>query len=278
MVANADLVEHSRCTEVVRLPPHQLKPDFRDTLLRLLKARLEGQCSRHGYILQDSITLVDTDGLHLGRAELDWLNADHAFEVTFDADVCNIAFGDVVYGQVVKNNRFGVLVEVSMTGGASKTSHVVIEVVVTKQSVGYQSEIDLDSVADNDFIYVEILGWRCVLHQDRISAVGRALQGPVPMDDDAQLRSDWDAAPPETMLMEWQPPGSSRASEDGASTLGSDSDDKAGDDNDEVASVDNPSSSTVGQDSQEDEDDDVSAEGTVPDSDVADADDLDEDA
>jgi DNA-directed RNA polymerase subunit E'/Rpb7 len=272
MVANADLVDHSRCTEVVRLPPHQLKPDFRDTLLRLLKARLEGQCSRHGYILRDSIALVDTDGLHFGRAELDWLNADHAFEVTFDADVCNIAFGDVVYGQVVKNNRFGVLVEVSMTDAAHKSSHVVIEVVVTKQSVGYQSELDLDSVADNDFIYVEILGWRCVLHQDRISAVGRALQGPVPMDDDAQLLSDrnWDA-PPDTMLMEWQP---SRASDDGgSSTLSSDNDDKAGD-------VD---SSTVGRDEDEDEvdvdvEDDVSTDGSVPDSNAADADDLDDDA
>jgi hypothetical protein len=166
-----------------------------EKITQLLRDRLEGKCSKHGYILRESIVLQDVS---MGMAQHEWLNGDFAFQVRFRAQVCDVTPGAVVKARVVNTNRFGLLAEAG--GGAtasataatrstpgkagtprdSRSGPAFVDIVVTKQSVGFQSDVDLESVSVNDWVYVEIIGRRCELGEPRITAIGRVVQGPKP--------------------------------------------------------------------------------------------------
>jgi DNA-directed RNA polymerase subunit E'/Rpb7 len=169
---------------------------YQEVILRVLKNRYEGKCSKHGYIVKGSVELFNVSK---GRAETTWLNGTFAFPVEFYADVCNPNVGSVVRGRVVNTNRFGVLVEVGVPSKSGQGYVPVMEVVVTKHAVGFQSEVELDTLKENDWVYVEIMGRKYEVNDTHIMGVGRVIKdakpriaAPVKLEDEENEDVTWE--------------------------------------------------------------------------------------
>jgi DNA-directed RNA polymerase subunit E'/Rpb7 len=147
----------------VKLEPAFLSKKYREEVLRRLKLRLEGVCSRHGYIKPNSIQLHK---VCMGKVELISLNGNVVFDVFFYADICNPLIGSVVKSKVLNVNKFGILAE----------AEGVVEIIIAKNSVGIQSEIDLNKIRIGDEVLVEVVGKKFELNDKKISLIGRIVK------------------------------------------------------------------------------------------------------
>ncbi len=78
-----------------------------DILLNKLKTKLEGRCSRHGYVKQASLQLLSRS---LGIAEKGRFTADFLYVVKAQGVVLNPPEGIQVEGEVVQKNKMGLYV------------------------------------------------------------------------------------------------------------------------------------------------------------------------
>ena len=93
--------------EKVSIQPIDLRPDitsFDDILLSKLKKQLEGKCSKHGYVIPDSLTLLSRS---LGFAEKGRGTADFLYYLKAQGKVYNPPDGLVVEGEVSLKNKMG---------------------------------------------------------------------------------------------------------------------------------------------------------------------------
>jgi DNA-directed RNA polymerase subunit E'/Rpb7 len=149
--------------ERVKLEPSFLHRQYRDEVVRRLKLKVEGLCSRHGFIRPDSIEIHK---ICTGKVELVGLNGNTEFDVVFYADVCNPMLGSVIKCRVSNINKFGILAE----------AENVIEAIIAKNSVNIQSDVDLDKVRIGDDIFIEVVGKKYELNERKISLIGRVVR------------------------------------------------------------------------------------------------------
>jgi DNA-directed RNA polymerase subunit E'/Rpb7 len=147
----------------VKLEPAFLSKRYKDELLRRLKLKLEGTCSRHGYIKPNSIEIHK---VCMGRVELVSLNGTVQYDVAFYADICNPLIGSVIRSKVVNVNKFGILAE----------AEGVVEIIIAKNSVAIQSEVDVNKIRIGDDILVEVVGKKFELNDKKISLIARVVK------------------------------------------------------------------------------------------------------
>ncbi len=151
--------------EKIKLEPAFISKGYKDEILKRLKAKVEGICTRHGYIKPDSIEIYKVG---TGRVELIGLNGNTQFDVYFFADVCNPLLGSIIKCKVSNINKFGILAEAGN----------ILEAIVAKNSVSIQSDIDLDKVRIGDEVFVEVLGKKYELNDKKISLIARIVRSP----------------------------------------------------------------------------------------------------
>lgn len=151
--------------EKVKLEPAFLSKNYKEEVLRRLKAKVEGICTKHGYIKPDSIDIYK---ICTGRVELIGLNGNSMFDVYFFADVCNPLLGSIIKCQVSNINKFGILAEAGN----------IIEAIIAKNSVSIQSDIDLERVRIGDEVFIEVLGKKYELNDKKISLIARIVRSP----------------------------------------------------------------------------------------------------
>lgn len=146
----------------IKIEPKYLSKDYRKYVLSKLKSKLEGICSRHGFIKTGSIELYKVTP---GNIELVGLNGNIVFDVHYYADVCNPLIGNIVKATVTNVNKFGILAEVAG----------ILEIIIAKNSVNIQHDqgVDLDEITIGDTVVIEVLGKKFELNDKKISIVGR---------------------------------------------------------------------------------------------------------
>ena len=163
---NENLCSKVLIKERIKLEPQYLTHDFQKELNHRLRQKVEGQCTKHGYIRKGSIDIYK---IIPGKVELVGLNGFTVYDIYFYADVCNPLIGSVI-------NRFGILADVKLSEGNHVNS--VIEIIVAKNSVNIVSEIDLENIKVGDEINVEVVGKKFNLGDKRISVIGRIVKEP----------------------------------------------------------------------------------------------------
>ena len=167
-----ELCTRTLCVEKIKLEPVYLTSNFKDEILNRLKQKVEGVCTKHGYIRKGSIELHKVSP---GCVEILSLSGNINYNVWFYADVCNPLNGMIIKNaKVVNMNRFGILAEARIMDDRFATS--VLEIIIAKNSVNIISEVDLDKVAIGDEVIVEILGKKFNLGDKKISAIGKILK------------------------------------------------------------------------------------------------------
>lgn len=159
------------CKESIKLEPKCINKEFKTEVLRRLKQKAEGMCTKHGFIKHNSI---EVHKITPGVVELISLCGNVVYDVYFYADVCNPLLGTVIQATISNINRFGILAE---SGYNHMDEYVsVIEIIVAKNSVNIQSDVDLDELKIGDEIRVEILGRKFELGAKKISSIGRVIK------------------------------------------------------------------------------------------------------
>lgn len=162
--------------EQVKITPREIGSNVRDIILVKLKNRLEGVCSRHGYVRQGSLKIVD---LSAGRIEGSSLNGDAVYSVAVAAEVCNPAAGHVVPARIVNSNKFGLLAHSGFEIDGNFI--VILDIFITRRNYhGGSTEVPVDSVQVGDDVFVEVLGKTFELNDVRISVAGRLLRAVSP--------------------------------------------------------------------------------------------------
>jgi len=149
----------------VKLPAPKVNKHFKEAILQELKSKIEGICTKHGFIKNDSIEIVS---IQSGTIEMAALNGNVNFDVKFYADVCNPAVGSVIKCRVSNINKFGILAEVKP----------ILEIIIAKNSVNIKSDIDLNTVQIGQDIFVEVVGKKYELLDRRICIIGRIVTSP----------------------------------------------------------------------------------------------------
>lgn len=148
----------------VKIEPKFLSKEYRQYLLTRLKDALEGKCSKHGYIKENTIELYKVVP---GAVELIALNGNISYEVYFYAEVCNPLIGNVVRAIVTNINKFGILAEVGN----------VLEIVIPKTSVNIQHDVNPETIYVNQQVIVEVVAKKYELNDKKISIVGKLVSG-----------------------------------------------------------------------------------------------------
>lgn len=151
--------------EKIKLEPAFISKNYKDEVLRRLKVKVEGICTKHGFVRPDSIEIHK---ICTGRVELIGLNGNTLFDVYFFADVCNPLLGSIIRCQVSNINKFGILAEAGN----------IIEAIIAKNSVSIQSDVDLDRVRIGDEVFIEVLGKKYELNDRKISLIARIVRSP----------------------------------------------------------------------------------------------------
>lgn len=96
--------------EQVSLTPKDMRirvESVEDLIRDKLKARLEGRCSRHGYVLPDTIKVLSRS---MGSLEKGRFTGSIIFNIEAEGKVLNPPEGIIIEGEVIRKNKMGMYV------------------------------------------------------------------------------------------------------------------------------------------------------------------------
>lgn len=159
--------------DVVKIAPSLLNADYNSNILKILKKKYEGVCSKFGYIKKNSISIVNVTK---GTIELSTFHGYVLFNVEFNASVCNPAIGSVVECVVNKINAFGVLCTSGLM--VDNVYNNILNIVIPKNNSQFLNNASIiETVSVNDVVYVEILGKKYILNNTNINVFGKLIKG-----------------------------------------------------------------------------------------------------
>lgn len=155
----------------VQLTPAEMDLEYKEHIYKKLCQGLEGVCSRYGFVKPGSIEILRRSAGELMKPHF---NGHIRFEVTCRADVCNPVPGMVIAAKVKNKNQLGILAECCIMVKGREVP--AIDIIVPQKTVGLVSEVDLDAYGIGDTIYIEVLGKRSQLREQKISVIGKAVR------------------------------------------------------------------------------------------------------
>lgn len=172
--AHAAIFHRAVLREKVKILPREIGSNVRDIILAKLQSKLEGACSRHGFVRPGSVRIQD---LSDGRIEGASLNGDVVYQVSASAEVCNPAQGHIVPARIVNSNKFGLLAHSGIEVNGRYLN--ILEIVITRHNFyggSAQQEVPVDTVRVGDDVFVEVIGKTFELGDNKISIAGRLLR------------------------------------------------------------------------------------------------------
>ena len=149
------------------LTPSEITKDFESIILSKLKLNYENICSKYGYIKKDTIKIIKRS---VGQLKKEHFNANMYFDIICIAEICNPAQGSIIKCKVKAKNSLGVLAE------GYYDNIPILQIIIPKISAGIQSEINIDTIAIDDEIKIEVCGKKFALFDKHISIIGRAIK------------------------------------------------------------------------------------------------------
>lgn len=146
--------------EKVAISPADLRPEitsFDDILLSKVKKLLEGKCSKHGYVIPDSLELLSRS---MGSAEKGRFTSDFLYYLKVLGKVYNPPDGLQVEGEVIRKNKMGLYVIIKDA----------IRIMVPRDlHIGNE---EFDSIEIGDKIIIEIKESRFQVNDTHILSIG----------------------------------------------------------------------------------------------------------
>ena len=146
--------------EKVTLTPKDLRKEITsiDNILeQKLRTRLEGRCSRNGYVLPDGIRIMSRS---MGSVERGRFTGNLLFHIQAEGKVLNPPDGTIIEGEVIRKNKMGLYVEYA------KAIRIIIP-----RDINIGNE-EFESVEVGEMVEVEIKKSRFQVNDEYILSVG----------------------------------------------------------------------------------------------------------
>lgn len=150
-------------TDKIKLKPIQLGKNMKDILLYHIQKKFQGTCSQHGYILENSISIIKYSA---GKIIDLSLNGDIEYLVTYKGVVCNPVIGSVIDAKVINKNKFGLLAKTELT--YNKMKYDILEIIVPDHICTFVADYEIGNNCK-----IEILGKKFELNDKKISVIGK---------------------------------------------------------------------------------------------------------
>ena len=154
----------------VKLTPKMINNNILSNILKVLKIKNEGKCSKHGYIKSNSIEIVSKS---FGKIEMQSLHGYVIYDVQFKACVCNPVIGNHIECVVKKINNFGILCTSQINENGSMVD--VLDIIIPKHSYRIKSNVDFNDINVDINVIIEIVGKKYQLNKKTISVVGKII-------------------------------------------------------------------------------------------------------
>jgi hypothetical protein len=112
----------------------------------------------------------------MGTCVKQHFNGHFRYETVCRAEVCNPSLQSIVAAVVKSKNALGIHAESSITIDNKEFS--VLDILIPRRTAGIISEVDLDTMATGDRIYVQIINKKYQLYDKHIEIIGRAVASP----------------------------------------------------------------------------------------------------
>ena len=169
--------------EQISLSPNDFSKEIssiNDLILLKLKDKLENRCSKHGFVLGDSLKIVSRS---TGKSSTGRFTADYQFYVQAQGMVINPPEGIVIEGEVIRKNKMGIYLNYKNA----------IRVIIPRDlHIGNE---DFENVIIGDIIKVEIKKSRFQINDESILSVGLFISNTgkkTSIDNSAEIKSQED--------------------------------------------------------------------------------------
>jgi len=151
-------------TANVNIKPQQLVGDINKLILNGIKKKYEGVCNKDGYIIKDSIDLVERS---IGQIKT--INSESIinYNITYKADIITPSEGDTYECYVETINKLGIIAYLKNSDeDTMKESPFII--IIPKEFV---DETTFDTIKINDMLNVKINSFRIKYKSNHIQVV-----------------------------------------------------------------------------------------------------------
>tara|TARA_B110001450_G_scaffold146082_1_gene136534 strand:- start:274 stop:765 length:492 start_codon:yes stop_codon:yes gene_type:complete len=134
--------------------------DIKEQLLEKIKKKLGNKCSNYGYIIKDSIKIVDRS---LGTIISSHFNGNLVYNIKLEVSICSPSKDDIITCKVIAKNKIGILCE-----------NAPFVIILSKD---YHSEHEtFNTIQEKDTIHVKILDYKYKYSDNQIQVVGEFIK------------------------------------------------------------------------------------------------------
>ena len=157
--------------EQVALTPKDLCHDitsFDTLLMEKLQTKLEGRCSRHGYVISGTLNVLSRS---MGTMERGRFTGSILYYIQAEAEVLNPPEGEVIDGIVIRKNKMGMYVSYNVKEGDSEAE--AIRIIVPRDL--HIGDEEFEKVEIGERVKVQIKKSRFQINDPYILSVGMFL-------------------------------------------------------------------------------------------------------
>jgi len=162
-----DLFTPIKFTTNIYLKPSELTSDYENLLLKKLIDKMEGSCTKYGYIKKNSLKIIKRS---IGNIIKQHFNGNILFDLQCIAEICNPINGTIVKCKIKNKNSMGLLAQ------GYYDNEPILEIIIPKISAGIMSEINLDILNIGQDVLVEVCGKKFNLYDKSISIIAKAIK------------------------------------------------------------------------------------------------------
>jgi len=154
--------------EQVALTPKDLChtiSSFDELLKEKLQSKLEGKCSRHGYVISGTLNVLSRS---MGTVERGRFTGSILYYIQAEAEVLNPSEGELMDGVVIRKNKMGMYVSYSVKEGESESE--AIRVIVPRDL--HIGDENFEKVEIGERVKVQIKKSRFQINDPYILSVG----------------------------------------------------------------------------------------------------------
>lgn len=138
--------------------PSEVSGDIDKILLDKCRNKLEGKCTKNGYVFKGSINLLERS---IGKINSSHFNGNIYYDVRLEAKICNPLKGDIIYAKIIGKNKMGIL--------ATR-----LPIIIALSQI-HNKELDMAKLVVGDEIKVSVLDKKFKLNDKEIHVIGKVV-------------------------------------------------------------------------------------------------------
>jgi len=167
-MTDKDYLSTQVLTTTINLQANKIKGDINQLILFNLKMRYEGVCNKDGYIMKDSIELINRS---IGQVNTIDGESIVMYHITYKADIISPAKGNKIDCVVDSSNKLGIIGYMKHTEDTTLKDSPFIIIVPEE----YFKEEVFSSIEVNDTIKVMIESYRTKFLSNQIQVVAKPI-------------------------------------------------------------------------------------------------------